>query len=305
MTTTTTKPSTSTLGNPAALSNLLKEKVSKAVRDNLSQSGFLLRKTETVAREVLKEGLILLPKVFGWKTERVSGASKEAHERLYNGYVQGFNRASGRLDTTREHDLASFRDLKVQEQWNLNAVKLHELYFTNIADPTSQIHMDSLPYVRLCRDFGTFDRWQADFRGCCMAAREGWAVCVYEPFKGVYMNVVVDGHTQGIPLGAVPVMVMDMWSHAYFKDYIDDKLSYVDGMLLEMNWTVVEARMILAERSQLDVVYKCVPVVNTAPETTLNAAAREASGPVQPQMTMAPAEMVSKAQGIPPGGQVV
>lgn len=221
----------------------------------------------------LKEALILTPRSFLLKTEYLSAKTKQAHESLYNGYVTTFNKVSSMLDAASTQDAAAnsspIRSLKLDEQYNLNGAKLHDLYFTNISDITSQIATDSIPFMRLTREFGSFDRWQFDFIACAMAAREGWAVVYFEPYKNVYMNCIVDGHSTGIPLGGIPVLVLDMWSHAYYRDYLDDKKSYINAMMREVNWNVVEARMIVAERANLDSVFKIAPVINSAPERIL------------------------------------
>jgi superoxide dismutase len=174
-----------------------------------------------------------------------------------------------------------FRSLKIDEQYNMNAVKLHELYFTNISDAASQISVDAIPYMRLARDFGTFDKWQFDFRACAMSAREGWAVTYYEPYKNCYINCVIDGHNTSIPLGGIPIVVMDMWAHSYYRDYTDDKKSYINSMMKELNWNVVEARMVVAERANLDAIFKIQPIVNTVPDRILQTVSAENVAPIQ------------------------
>lgn len=233
----------------------------------------------------LKEALILIPKSFLLKTEFLSSKAKQAHESLYKAYVETFNKCSSLLDAVNPEEAganhSAFRNLKVDEQYNLNAVKLHELYFTNISDQASQIGVDSIPYMRFARDFGTFDRWQFDFRACAMSAREGWAVTYFEPYKNCYMNCIVDGHSNGIPVGGIPVVVMDMWAHSYYRDYTDDKKSYVNAMMRELNWNVIEARMMVAEKSNVDAVFKIQPVANTVPDRILQAVSADNVAPIQ------------------------
>jgi hypothetical protein len=99
---------------------------------------------------------------------------------------------------------------------------------------------------------------------------------VYEPYKNVYMNICIDSHNIGIPVGAVPVLVLDMWSHAFFKDYQIDKKSYIVSMMKEINWDVVEARMILAEKSELNALYKIHPIYSDEAGQMLSAASAQA-----------------------------
>lgn len=235
---------------------------------------------------VLKEALVSLPKGFLLKTEKLSARTKEAHEVIYKAHVDAFNKSSSELDGINKDQSNSYhspyRNVSMDVTCNLNATKLHELYFGNISDLNSEISMDSVPYIKLARDFGTFDAWQFDFIACCMSAREGFAVTVWEPYKKVYMNVVVDGYGNGIPLGAVPVVAMDMFAHSYYKDYANDKKSYVVAMMRELNWSVIEARMVVAERSNLHDLWKIMPLVNSQPEAMLSAAEMAEPTPVEP-----------------------
>lgn len=245
----------------------------------------------------LQEALVAIPKNFVLKTERLSKGAKEAHFNLYKKYVDSFNKVSSELDAVNRQGANSthspFRSLKVDENYNFNGMKLHELYWANISDLNSEISVNSLPYMRLARDWGTFENWQLDFISAALSARNGWAMCVYEPYKNKYMNVIVYGHNKDVPLGAIPVIVMDMWEHAYFKDYLDDKKSYLVGMMKELNWDVIEARMKVAENANLNLIYQIMPIVNDGPEKLLAAAEKAEELPiasVQPvQGTVSPA----------------
>lgn len=232
----------------------------------------------------LKEALVMMPKSFILKTERLSRGTKSAHENLYKKYVETFNKTSSKLDGIDKESSSSngseYRSLKIDETYNLNGIKLHELYFNNISDLNSKISVDSLPYMRLSRDWGTFEKWQLDFIATCLAARNGWGITVFDPYKNVYMNIVVDSHNLNIPLGSFPVVVMDMWEHAYFKDYLDDKKSYLIGMMKELNWDVVEARMNVVEKCNLDVLYQIKPLNNENPDRMVASAEKATELPV-------------------------
>ncbi len=232
----------------------------------------------------LQEALVAIPRNFILKTERLSKGAKEAHFNLYKKYVDSFNKASSELDAVNKRNAnsnqSSFRSFKIDENYNLNGMKLHELYWSNISDVQSEISTDSLPYMRFVRDWGTFENWQIDFISTAMSARTGWAICFYEPYKNAYMNVIVDGHNKGVPIGAIPIVVMDMWEHAYFKDYLDDKKSYLIGMMKELNWNVIEARMKVAEQSNLNLIYKITPIINDGPEKLLTAAEKAEQLPI-------------------------
>lgn len=201
--------------------------------------------------EVVAESYVARAKPFEIPTESLSEKTKRAHKELYTGYVEALNRVSAELDTADRKNLtengSEFRSLKYDEMFNMNAVYLHELYFANIGDPHSEIAMDSLPFMRLERDFGSFDRWQYDFLACCMSADEGWAMTVYSTFLRKYINIFITSHVTNIPVGCYPVIVMDVHSHSYFHDYLNNRAGYARQMMQEINWRVIEERFGRAE----------------------------------------------------------
>jgi Fe-Mn family superoxide dismutase len=101
--------------------------------------------------------------------------------------------------------------------------------------------------MRIERDFGTFDDWQKDFMACALSSKSGWAVMGYHTFLRKYVNVMIDEHTGNIPIGFYPIIVVDMWEHAYYKDYLNDKKSYLIAQMREFNWNVIEERVKKAE----------------------------------------------------------
>ena len=279
------------------LQNLLDSEIKRAVKDTLEAKGLAPEKPKKLSEAVkpvatlltnatkkmvdtLKEGFTLIPRSHMLKTEKLSDATKSAHDKLYKGYVEAFNKVATALVAADKLEVkssaSSYRSLKTDELYNFNGVKLHELYFANISDVDSEIRVDSLPYMRLARDWGTFEAWQEDFMAACQASRNGWGLTVYEPYRKVFMNVTVDSHDTNIPVGAIPVIVMDMWEHAYFKDYGTDKKAYLFSMMKELNWNVIEARMMVCENCNLDMIYKIEPLTNPKPSQMLSAAAQQA-----------------------------
>lgn len=203
-------------------------------------------------KEPLNEALVAQQKTFNLATEFQSGSTKKAHDGLYQKYLEAFNRISAELDTVDRSAASSngstYRSLKEDETYNMNAVYLHELYFANISDLASNISMETLTFMRLSRDFGDFDKWQNDFIACCMSARCGWAITYYNIFTQSYMNAFVDLHSLQVPVGCIPVLVMDVWQHAYYRDYLSDVKTYTYAMMKEINWNVVEERVKRAEK---------------------------------------------------------
>jgi Fe-Mn family superoxide dismutase len=201
---------------------------------------------DTLKVEKLEESYVANIKNFENKTDFLSKANFNNHVELYKGYIDNFNNVSAKLDAVDRSQVNSnnseYRSLKLDETYNLNAVYLHELYFANTGDLSSQINMDSLSYMRLNRDFGTFDEWQEDFIACGLSSRCGWIVTYLNFYTQSYMNCFIDLHSKDVPAGMYPVIVMDMWQHAYYKDYLKDSKTYLTAMMKQLNWRIIENR---------------------------------------------------------------
>jgi len=202
----------------------------------------------------MNEAYVLQPKPYTLATESLGKDTKAAHLELYRGYVEQLTRISAELDAVQRKGIngtsSEFRSLKYDELYHLNAVHLHELYFANISDVRSEVHHDSLAYMRLQRDFGTFDEWQFDFKATCESAGNGWGMCVYSIFLRRFMNVFVTSNATNIPAGCYPVIVMDMHEHAYYADYKNNVRGYIIKMMQELNWDVIEERVKRADMIQ-------------------------------------------------------
>ncbi len=213
----------------------------------------IVKETVQKLSPVVEEAYVAEPKPYKQVSELVSQQTKTAHTELYQRYIAALNRISAELDTAiRGPDGANsyhseFRSLKLDETFNMNAIWLHELYFSNCFDPHSEIYMDSISYMRLQRDFETFDDWQKDFIACGLAAGEGWVVCGYNMFLKRYVNTVISHNSADVMLGFFPIIVVDVWAHSYFRDYLNDKKSYIIAQLRELNWNVIQERFQKAE----------------------------------------------------------
>lgn len=195
----------------------------------------------------LDESLVAQEKVFDVKTDYLSTSNFNNHLELYKDYIANFNKISIELDAADRSNINSnnsaFRNLKNDETYNMNAAYLHELFFANIGDNNSRINMDTLAYMRLTRDFGTFDAWQKDFMACALSSRCGWAITYLNTYTQTLMNCSIDLHSKNVPAGMYPVIVMDMWQHSYYKDYLKDAKTYLIAMMKQLRWPVIEKRI--------------------------------------------------------------
>jgi Fe-Mn family superoxide dismutase len=130
--------------------------------------------------------------------------------------------------------------LKREELVALNSTLLHELYFASLGgdgQPTkSMIEM-------LARDFGSLDRWRAEFSamGYALAGGSGWVLLTYIPRDGRLLNQYAGEHSQAIA-GGIPILALDMYEHAYHMDFGANAKAYVDTFLRNLDWPALERR---------------------------------------------------------------
>ena len=175
--------------------NDLKNEIKKAINSTWS--------------EKLYEAYVTEPKKFDLRTDLLSSATKKAQQEEFEQFVAALNKVSAELDgadrESANNKTSDFRSLKLDEVYNMNASFLRALYFENISDLNSRITMDTLAFIRLERDFGTFDEWQRDFMACCMSSRDGYAITGYSIFLKRYMNFVVDEEAKNVGLSLIHI----------------------------------------------------------------------------------------------------
>jgi Fe-Mn family superoxide dismutase len=166
------------------------------------------------------------------------------HYTLYEGYVNKTNeiwQAYETVDRSKANQTYSaFRALKSEESFALNGVKLHEAYFYNMGGkggrPTGKIA------ELIERDFGSFEKWEEDFKASAIAAR-GWVVLAYDLDDHRLHNYSQDAHNVGAIWAAVPLLVIDTYEHAYTIDYGVRRPPYIDNFMKTIDWDEVNARL--------------------------------------------------------------
>ena len=166
----------------------------------------------------------------------------EHHDVLYAGYVKKVNEIRAKLagvDLTNVNPTYSdLREMKVEETFALNGVKLHERYFDNlVAGGTAP---EGAVAELIMADFGSYEKWAAEFGACGMAAR-GWVVLAYDLDENRLMNVVCDVHNQGGVWNCVPLLVLDVYEHAYFIDYATARKKYLETFMQNVDWSAANA----------------------------------------------------------------
>ena len=165
------------------------------------------------------------------------------HTAHYGGALKAATAADARLEESIKSgmavDPAAFGQLKRTINSRGNSVLLHELYFDGLA-PKLASPAASLKEA-IDKRFGGIDKWWGDFAACAKEAA-GWAMLVQHPVNGKLYNVVSDEHAMGLLWMAVPLVVIDVYEHAFYIDYQNRKAEYVDKFLAHIDWAEAESR---------------------------------------------------------------
>ena len=169
----------------------------------------------------------------------------DAHIRLYEGYVNKINEIDKDLSEDPQISQANatyskYRGLKRGETFAMNGVILHELYFQNMGG--TQNEPDEATMNRIGNAFGDFEHWKEDFIATAKASR-GWAVLVFDQRSRGLRNASLDLHDYGNITLSFPILVLDVYEHAYFLQYADNKNAYINNFMYNTNWDVVRRRL--------------------------------------------------------------
>jgi Fe-Mn family superoxide dismutase len=167
------------------------------------------------------------------------------HFKLYQGYVNNTNlliTILNQLTQEEKQRTPQFQELKRRFGWEFDGMRLHELYFDNlggkgILDPTTPLAQQIL------KDFGSFDTWKTDFVETGMLRGIGWSVLYLDPTQGRLINTWIGEHDMGNLAGGTPILVMDVWEHAFMPDYGLDRAAYINAFFNNINWDVVSKRL--------------------------------------------------------------
>jgi Fe-Mn family superoxide dismutase len=143
-------------------------------------------------------------------TDGFSDALLNNHFKLYSGYVANTNKVAELL-TTLEPGTPQYAELKRRFGWEFNGMRLHELYFHNISKEKKVLSEDSPLRKKIAEQFGGFQQWENDFKSLS---------------------------------GGQPLLVMDVFEHAFITDYGLNRASYLNAFMNAVDWEAVEKRVI-------------------------------------------------------------
>ena len=166
------------------------------------------------------------------------------HFKLYQGYIKNTNIIFDKLDALfadNKGGSVEYAELERRLSWEYNGVLLHEYYFENLGGKEA-FDVNSALYKKITEEFGSFDTWKQDFIFTGLMRGIGWAVLYWEPKAGKLINTWVDEHNTGNIAGAKPILVMDVFEHAYMSDYQLDRAKYIEAFFKNIDWKAVAQR---------------------------------------------------------------
>lgn len=178
----------------------------------------------------------------------ISDKTLETHFGLYEGYVKNVNLLNERLAALRSSGEAkganpAYAELVRRLGFEYNGMRLHEYYFDNMTTSPQAIGSGRL-HDALGADYGGFDAWKDDFAAVAGMRGVGWAIAYYDTLQKRLTNHWVSDHEIGNVAGFVPIVVLDVWEHAFLLDYKpSERGKYIEAFFANVDWKACESRL--------------------------------------------------------------
>ena len=180
----------------------------------------------------------------------ISDQTLEMHFKLYEGYVTNTNLLTDRIaeilsdGKVDQEELPAYSELTRRLGFEYNGMVLHEYYFGNMkkqggGDPPAGSRFRAAVEA----SFPSLKIWRTDFASVGKMRGVGWAITYLNPATGRVSNHWIELHESGNVAGFVPLLVMDVWEHAYLLDYKPaDRPKYIESFMANVDWNAVEQR---------------------------------------------------------------
>ena len=167
------------------------------------------------------------------------------HFTLYQGYVTITNKLMETFDQMLKDGKVGtpeYAELKRRFGWEFNGMRLHEYYFENLGGKDALDKAGKLS-KKIVEDFGSYDAWEKDFKATGAMRGIGWTVLYQDSLSGKLFNVWINEHDVGHPAGCTPLLILDVFEHAFMIDYGLKRADYISAFFKNIHWKAVEARL--------------------------------------------------------------
>jgi Fe-Mn family superoxide dismutase len=165
------------------------------------------------------------------------------HFTLYQGYVTNTNKINDLLGGMEKNAAdPAYAELKRRWGFEFNGMRLHEYYFENLGGKAPLDPSGTLA-GKLAGGFGGSDAWEQDFRATGAMRGIGWTILYQDGETGQMFNLWINEHEVGHPAGCRPVLVMDVFEHAFMIDYGLKRADYIAAFFKNLDWSAAESRL--------------------------------------------------------------
>jgi superoxide dismutase, Fe-Mn family len=167
------------------------------------------------------------------------------HFTLYQGYVTNTNKLLELLEQMLKEEKTAtpeYAELKRRVGWEFNGMRLHELYFDNLGGQTP-FNVNSKLGKALTANFGSYEAWEKDFKATGALRGIGWTILYQDSSNNRLFNLWINEHDLGHPVGCNPVLILDVFEHAFMIDYGLKRADYITTFFKNINWAQVEGRL--------------------------------------------------------------
>ncbi len=167
------------------------------------------------------------------------------HFTLYQGYVTNTNKlvdTLGQLLKEGKTGNPEYAELKRRFGWEFNGMRLHELYFENLGGKAA-IDKGGKLAKKIAEDFGTYEEWEKDFKGVGAMRGIGWTILYQDNQSGKLFNCWINEHDAGHPAGCNPILILDVFEHAFMIDYGLKRADYIGAFFKNIHWKAAEGRL--------------------------------------------------------------
>ena len=173
------------------------------------------------------------------------------HFKLYQGYVANTNKLAEILSNLLKEGKTGtpeYAELKRRFGWEFNGMRLHEYYFGNMVKNAKESDKNSKFFKKVAEDFGSYEEWEKDFKAVGALRGIGWVILCYDSAAKRLFNVWVNEHDAGHLAGAAPLLVMDVFEHAFVLDYGINRGEYISSFFKAVDWKIVANRFSQASK---------------------------------------------------------
>jgi Fe-Mn family superoxide dismutase len=167
------------------------------------------------------------------------------HFTLYQGYVTNTNKLLDTLAAMLKEGKTGtpeYAELKRRMGFEFNGMRCHEYYFENLGGKGALDRSGKLG-KKLAEEFSSYDDWEKDFRATAAMRGIGWTILYQDNMGGNLLNQWINEHETGHPAGCSPILVLDVFEHAFMIDYGLKRPDYIAAFFKNIDWGVVQARL--------------------------------------------------------------